>query len=92
MNSLTNEEYDARKHFLDDLKTLSKTESVKIFEVLKRNNVEYSENSNGVFFDLVKISKETFQDLLVYMEFCRTVRAEQVSRDNDERVAQDLLR
>jgi hypothetical protein len=91
MATLTNEEYERRKYFLDDLKTLSKTESFKIYEILKKNNVEYTENSNGIFFDLVKLSTETFQELLTYMEFCRTVRAEQASRDTEEREAQDLL-
>jgi hypothetical protein len=91
MTSLTNEEYELRRYFLDDLKILSKTESFKIYEILKKNNVEYTENSNGIFFDLVKLSKETFAELKKYMEFCHAVRKEQVSRDNEERQAQDLL-
>ena len=91
MNNLTNEEYEQRRYFLDDLKILSKTESFKIFEILKRNNVEYTENSNGIFVDLVKISIETFDELKKYMDFCKTVRLEQSSRDNEERQAQDLL-
>ena len=91
MSALTNEEYEQRKHFLEDLKTISKTESIKIFEVLRKNNVEYSENSNGIFFDLVSLSKPAFEDLQVYMEFCRTVRKDQASRDDEERKAQDML-
>jgi hypothetical protein len=91
MATLTNEEYEQRRYFLDDLKILSKTESFKIYEILKKNNVEYTENSNGIFFDLVKLSKETFSELKQYMEFCHTVRKEQASRDSEERQAQDLL-
>jgi hypothetical protein len=91
MNSLSNEDYEKRRKFLDDLKTLSKTEWLKVFEILKKNNVEYTQNSNGVFFDLVKVSNDIFTELLTYMEFCRTVRSEQASRDTEERQAQDLL-
>lgn len=91
MNSLSNEDYEKRRKFLDDLKTLSKTESLKVFEILKNNNVEYTQNSNGVFFDLVKLSNDIFKELLTYMEFCLTVRTEQASRDTEERQAQDLL-
>jgi|UniRef100_A0A6C0K087 hypothetical protein len=91
MSTLTNEEYERRRYFLDDLKILSKTEAFKIYEILKNNNVEYTENSNGIFFDLVKLSKETFDELNKYMEFCHAVRKEQSSRDNEERQAQDLL-
>jgi len=89
---LTNEEYEIRKKFLEDLKILSKTEHEHIFELLKTDTSDYSENSNGVFFDISKISKETFLKLHTYMNFCMEVRREQASRDEDERKAQDMLR
>lgn len=91
MASLTNAEYESRKQLLTDLKILSKTEALKMFEILKRGKVEYSENSNGVFFDLTKVSAEVFKELDAYMEFCRKVRVEQSLRDEDERVAQENL-
>ena len=91
MASLTYEEYEARQTLLTDLKILSKTESLKMFEILKKNKVEYSENSNGVFFDLTKVSAEVFDELNTYMEFCRKVRFEQSTRDEDERQAQENL-
>jgi len=91
MSSLTYEEYEARQKLLTDLKILSKTESLKMFEILKKNKVEYSENSNGVFFDLTKVSAEVFDELNTYMEFCRKVRLEQSTRDEDERQAQENL-
>jgi hypothetical protein len=92
MASLTDAEYDCRKKFLEDIKSLSKMEMAKMFEILKRHKMEYSENSNGVFFDLIKLSNETFDELQVYMEFCRTVQSEQKIRDENERLAQDMLR
>ena len=91
MSSITDTEYEDRKKFLADLKGLSKTESVKMFEILKRHKIEYSENSNGIFFDLMKVSKEPFDELLAYMEFCRTVQNDQKIRDENERIAQDML-
>ena len=89
---LTNEDYESRKIFLDDLKLLSKTEHEHIFELLKADISDYSENSNGVFFDVSKIPQETFLKLQAYMKFCMEVRKEQASRDEDERKAQDMLR
>ena len=91
MASLTNTEYESRKQLLTDLKILSKTEALKMFEILKQHKVEYSENSNGVFFDLTKISAEVFGELNSYMEFCKKVRDEQSLRDEDERIAQENL-
>jgi hypothetical protein len=88
---LTNEEYDERKRFLEDLKTLSKTEHSKIFEILRTHKAEFSENSNGVFFDVTKLSKDLFTEIQSYMNYCRQVRIEQASRDEEERRAQDAL-
>ena len=89
---LTNEEYEQRKKFLEDLKLLSKTEHAHIFELLKTDVSDYSENSNGIFFDISKISHETFLKLQTYMNFCMQIRKEQASRDEDERKAQEMLR
>ena len=92
MATLTDIEYDSRKKFLSDLKGLSKTESAKMFEIIKRHKMEYSENSNGIFFDIMKLSKEAFEEVQTYMELCRTVQTEQNIRDENERLAQDMLR
>ena len=90
--NLTNEEYDMRKRFLEDLKLLSKTEHAKILEILQKHKADFSENSNGVFFDVSKITAETFHDIQTYMEFCKIVRQDQARRDEYERQAQDMLR
>ncbi len=90
--ALTNEEYEERRRFLEDLKALSKTEHTKIFDILKQHTAEYSQNSNGVFFDIAKLSQETFKALQNYMQFCRVVQKEQAERDMLEREAQNFLR
>jgi len=92
MATLSDAEYESRKRFLAELKSISKTESAKMFEILKKHKTEYSENSNGVFFDLSKLSKEAFDELQEYMEFCKTVQNDQKVREENERLAQDMLR
>jgi hypothetical protein len=89
---LSNEEYEMRRHFLEDLKILSKTEHMHMFDLIKKESIEYTENSNGVFFDISKVSADMFQVLYTYMNFCKTTRTEQTERDEEERKAQELLR
>jgi hypothetical protein len=91
MSSLTNAEYDFRKQFLSDLKAISKTEAQKVFEIIKHNKVEYSENSNGIFFDMTKVNTEAFKELTAYIQFCKKIREEQSIRDENERIAQENL-
>mgnify|MGYP000859403345 CR=1 FL=1 len=57
--TLTKEEYEQRKHTLEDFKSLDKEEYEEIFRIIKRNGVPFTENSNGVHFDLCYVNQET---------------------------------
>jgi hypothetical protein len=91
MSSLTNEEYDERKCFLEDLKKLVKDEQENIYRILKQSNEEFSENSNGIFFDVTKLKVSTFLQMRSYMEFCTKNRENFCIREEEERKAQELL-
>jgi hypothetical protein len=56
-------EYDAKKKFLEDLKTLNKSDYEDMYRIIKVNSVEFTENSNGIFFDLTKINSTIFNQL-----------------------------
>ncbi len=72
VNTLTNEEYEDRKFVLAELKKLVKSEQEQIFLIVKRYHLEYSENSNGVFFDLSRVPKEAFLEIKKFLAFCQT--------------------
>ena len=91
MNSLTNEEYEERKRFLEDLKRLVKEEQENIYRILKQCTEDFSENSNGIFFDVSKIKQDTFTKMKVYMEFCSKNRENFTLREEEERKAQEFL-
>ncbi len=69
--TLQKEEYERRKLFLEELKTLSKEQYEDIFRIIKRNNVEYSENSNGIFFDVLLLSDDVFKQLDQFIELSK---------------------
>jgi hypothetical protein len=56
-------EYEAKKQFLEDLKGLEKSSYEEIFRIVKDSEVEYTENSNGIFFDVAKINMPVFEKL-----------------------------
>ena len=70
------EDYELRKHFLDNLKILNKSEKEEIFRILTSTKSNFTENSNGIFFDLSTISDETFLEIKDYLQFCSTTRQE----------------
>ncbi len=73
-------EYEQKTLFIERLAILSKSEYHELFRILKRANEPYSENTNGVFFNLNEISKDTFQKMNTYMDFCIENRNEQDER------------
>jgi len=89
--SLNQREYDERKLFLEELKSLVKAEQEEIFRIIKGEKIEYSENSNGIFFDISAIPAEIFEKMKQFMEFCRKNRADFADREEKEKVAQSAL-
>lgn len=72
-------EYEKRKVLFENLKMLVTSEYEEIFRILKRNNESYTENSNGIFFDVMTIKNETFMDMEKFMDFClKTRQSEQI--------------
>lgn len=89
--SLTSAEYEERKRFLEELKSLVKGEQEEIYRILKSSRAECSENSNGVFFDVCKLPADAFEKMKKFLEFCRKNRDEFAAREEEERKAQEAL-
>jgi len=80
MNSISKEDYDSRKELLENMKVLSKTEKEDIFRIIKRENEQFSENSNGIFFDLATIKNTTFVEILNMITLSNQKKQEQDER------------
>jgi len=83
--------YDLKKQLLEDLKMLNKSEQEEVFRILKLNDGIYSENSNGIFFDVTKLSDSLFEKLLQFVEFSKNNRKEFENREEEEKKAQDII-
>jgi hypothetical protein len=77
--------YEQRKQFFENLKILTKSEYEEIFRILKRGKEEYTENSNGIFFDVVSVSESTFEQFQEYMKFCLENR--RIEEDRTQQLA-----
>ena len=81
--SFTKEEYDQRKQLHEDLKSLSEEEYKEIFRIIKRNNVPFTENSNGIHFDLCNINQETFTNIVRFLNLCSQQRENEEARTKE---------
>lgn len=78
---LPQEEYTRRKHFLDNLKGLTKSEYAEIVRILQKHEVHVSENKNGIFFNVAGLSQNVFNDLEKFLCFTQTNRQSLADRD-----------
>jgi hypothetical protein len=72
-----------RRSFADSLPLLSKSEYENIFRILKNEGAEFTENSNGIFFNIWDLSQDCFNKLNEYMRYCMIVRQEDEMRNKE---------
>jgi hypothetical protein len=81
--TLSKQEYETRKSLAEELKVLAKEEYEEVFRIIKRAGVSYSENSNGVHFDLSSVNTECVEQISKFLELCKTQRVEQEMRSKE---------
>ena len=74
-------EYERRKAFLENLKSLTKTEHIEIIRILQKHSAEFSENLNGVFFNCCNLTQQVFDDLELFIQFTQTNRKNLADRE-----------
>ena len=66
------DDYEQRKEFCKELSSLSRSEMEEMYRILRREGGEFSENSNGIFFDVASLPASVFNALWKFMEFCKS--------------------
>lgn len=77
-------EYERRKHFLTVIQTMSRAEQIEIARILRSCDIHYSENTNGILFDLAKLPQDVFNKLVEFKEFVNLNNAELNKREVDQ--------
>ena len=72
--------YEDRKKIFDIIKILSKPEYEEIYRIIRKSKESYTENSNGIFFDLNTVSDEAFDNIKAYLDYCLKTRQEEECR------------
>lgn len=75
--------YEERKHIFEQIKVLVQSEQEEIFRIIRKTKENYTENSNGIFFDLATISESAFVQINEYLNFCLKTRQEDILRLNE---------
>lgn len=74
-------EYERRRLFLEQLKGLTKPEYVEIVRILQKHDIAYSENANGIFFNVGVLEQTVFDALVRFLEFTQSNRRDLAARE-----------
>ena len=80
-NFLDPVEYERRRLFLDQLKGLTKPEYVEIVRILQKHEISFSENANGIFFNVGLLDQVVFDALVRFLEFTQSNRRDLAARE-----------
>jgi hypothetical protein len=69
MSSLK-DDFETRKRVFEEVKRFNRTELEELYKVLRRCSEEISENSNGIFFDLLSLKEDTITKIEELIVFC----------------------
>jgi hypothetical protein len=78
---LSGDEYERRKLFLEQLKGLTKSEYIEIVRLLQKHEAPFSENLNGVFFNVCALTQPVFDALELFIHFTQSNRKNLADRD-----------
>ena len=59
-----------KKNILENIRELNSFEHQEIFKIVRKHNIKYSENSNGVFINMNKLSKRTINEIDKFIKYC----------------------
>jgi hypothetical protein len=58
-----------KKKLIEITKNLTKVEYLEIFNIIKSDNCQYSENKNGIFINLSNVSEKTIDKIFDFINF-----------------------
>lgn len=76
-------EYERRKAFCEETKSMGRSEALEIARILRKHKIAVSENRSGIFFDMLKLPQEVFEELLTFREFVQKNNAELEKRQEE---------
>jgi len=59
------------KNLRNDIEKLDKIHQIHILGVLKSANIEYTENTNGIFINMTILDKETVKEIAEYISYVK---------------------
>lgn len=77
---MTLDNYDLLKNLNEKITNLNKKKCyTNIFSFILKNNIEYTRNKNGIFFNINKLNKKNLEELINIIENFNNVSSDLIS-------------
>ena len=80
-----------KKKLIEISKNLTNIEYLEIFNIIKEDNCNYSENKNGVFINLLNISEDTIDKIFNFINFIKHKREDLIKHEEYLNVAKQNI-
>ena len=67
----------------DEIDKLTKLEKIEIFKIIYKNNEKFTENKNGIMFDLNKCCSETIESIQKLLNYSNDNKKELEQKDEN---------
>jgi hypothetical protein len=86
-----------KKKLIEVSKNLSKIEYFEIFNIIKQDNCQYSENKNGIFINLSNVSEKTIDKIFNFINFIKhkkedLIKHEEIINDAKKNMIDDTYK
>ena len=63
--------YDEKKKIVFRIQNLkSRKFYIKLFKIILNENIDYNKNSNGIFFNINKLTNSQFNKINTFLDYC----------------------
>lgn len=80
-----------REKLKQKIEQLPKNQQIEIFRILEKNNCEYSQNSNAIFFNLSKIEAKTIRKINDSIKYYEKIIDDENKNDNMRKKYEKIL-
>ena len=70
------------KKIIDSIKTLNNNQHLDIFHIIKKQNINYSQNNNGTFIDMNNLEDNIINEITNYLNVLEINNKENQVKDN----------
>lgn len=68
--------FDDKLKIRDKIENLTDIEHIEIFKIFKKHNIEFSENNNGIFINIVNVNDQILSEINMYINHLQKVENE----------------